>query len=49
MLTESGHVLRHKLAVVMFWLAVLVLGGFVSSKLSSQLSGQFATCGASSY
>jgi uncharacterized membrane protein YdfJ with MMPL/SSD domain len=38
----SGFVLRHKLAVVVFWLAVLAAGGVASAKLSSRLSAQFA-------
>jgi RND superfamily putative drug exporter len=45
----SRFVLRHKLAVVVFWLAVLVAGGIASAKLSSRLSGQFALPGAASY
>ena len=49
MLAVSRFVLRHKLAVVGFWLAVLVVGGFASAKLSSRLSGQFALPGAASY
>jgi putative drug exporter of the RND superfamily len=49
MLAVSGFVLRHKLAVVMFWLAVLVAGGLASAKLSSRLSGQFALPRAASY
>jgi uncharacterized membrane protein YdfJ with MMPL/SSD domain len=49
MLALSRFVLRHKLAVVMFWLAVLVVGGFASAKLSGRLSGQFALPGTASY
>jgi len=49
MLTLSGLVLRHKLAVVLFWLAVLVAGGAASAKLSGRLSAQFALPGAASY
>jgi RND superfamily putative drug exporter len=49
MLAVSSFVLRHKLAVVVFWLAVLVAGGAASAKLSSRLSGQFALPGAASY
>jgi RND superfamily putative drug exporter len=49
MLAVSRFVLRHKLAVVVFWLAVLVAGGMASAKLSSRLSAQFALPGAASY
>jgi putative drug exporter of the RND superfamily len=49
MLAVSRFVLRHKLAVVVFWLAVLVAGGVASAKLSSRLSAQFALPGAASY
>jgi putative drug exporter of the RND superfamily len=49
MLAVSRFVLRHKLAVVVFWLVVLVVGGFASAKLSSRLSGQFALPGATSF
>jgi putative drug exporter of the RND superfamily len=45
----SRFVLRHKGAVVVFWLAVLVAGGAASAKLSSRLSPQFALPGAASY
>jgi len=38
MLAISRFVLRHKGAVVVFWLAVLVAGGAASAKLSSRLS-----------
>jgi putative drug exporter of the RND superfamily len=48
-LAISRFVLRHKGAVVMFWLAVLVAGGAASAKLSSRLSPQFALPGAASY
>jgi putative drug exporter of the RND superfamily len=49
MLALSRFVLRHKLAVVLFWLAVLVAGGVASAKLSSRLSAQFPLPGAASY
>src|SRR5260370_27816017 len=45
----SRFVLRHKLAVVVFWLAVLAAGGVASAKLSSRLSAQFALPSAASY
>jgi len=45
----SKFVLRHKLAVAVFWLVVLVAGGAASAKLGSRLSGQFALPGAASY
>jgi uncharacterized membrane protein YdfJ with MMPL/SSD domain len=49
MLAVSRFVLRHKLAVVVFWTAVLAAGVFASAHLSSRLSGQFALPSASSY
>jgi RND superfamily putative drug exporter len=49
MLAVSRFVLRHKLAVVVFWIAVLAAGVFASAHLSSRLSGQFALPSASSY
>src|SRR5579872_5752856 len=49
MLVMSRFVLRHKGAVVVFWLVVLVAGGAASAKLSSRLSPQFALPGAASY
>ncbi len=49
MLAMSKFVLRHKLAVAVFWLVVLVAGGAASAKLGSRLSGQFALPGAASY
>ncbi len=49
MLAVSRFVLRHKLAVVLFWLIVLAAGIFASARLSSRLSGQFALPGAPSY
>jgi len=49
MLAVSRFVLRHKLAVAVFWLVVLVAGGAASAKLGSRLSGQFALPGAASY
>jgi putative drug exporter of the RND superfamily len=45
----SRFVLRHKGAVVMFWLVVLLAGGAASAKLSSRLSPSFALPGAASY
>ncbi|MBO0817013.1 MAG: MMPL family transporter, partial [Actinobacteria bacterium] len=45
----SRFVLRHKGAVVMFWLLALVAGAAASAKLSSRLSPQFALPGAASY
>ena len=48
-LAISRFVLRHKGAVVVFWLAVLVAGRAASAKLSSRLSPQFALPGAASY
>src|SRR5438067_13684447 len=45
----SRLVLRHKGAVVMFWLVVLLAGGAASAKLSSRLSPSFALPGAASY
>ena len=49
MLAVSRFVLRHKLAVVAFWIVVLAGGVFASSHLSGRLSGQFALPSASSY
>lgn len=49
MLAVSRFVLCHKLAVVVFWLAVLVAGAAAAAKLSSRLSAQFALPGAASY
>jgi hypothetical protein len=40
MLAVSRFVLRHKLAVAVFWLAVLAAGGAASAKLSGRLSAQ---------
>jgi putative drug exporter of the RND superfamily len=45
----SRFLLRHKLAVALFWLAVLAAGAVASAKLSSRLSAQFALPGAASY
>jgi RND superfamily putative drug exporter len=42
-------VLRHKGAVLVFWLVVLVAGGTASAKLSSRLSPSFALPGAAGY
>src|SRR5215471_6251581 len=41
-------VLRHRALVLAFWLAVLLLGGFASSKLSPLLSNTFAVPGTDS-
>jgi putative drug exporter of the RND superfamily len=49
MLAISRFVLRHKGAVGVFWLVVLVAGGAASAKLSGKLSPQFALPGAASY
>ena len=49
MLAVSRFVLRHKLAVAVFWLVVLAAGGAASAKLSGRLSAQFALPGAASY
>ena len=49
MLGVSRFVLRHKMAVALFWLVVLLAGVVASAKLSSRLSGQFAIPGAASY
>jgi RND superfamily putative drug exporter len=49
MLGVSRFVLRHKLAVVVFWLAVLVAGAVAAASLAGRLSGQFALPGAASY
>jgi RND superfamily putative drug exporter len=49
MLALSRFVLAHKLAVVLFWLAVLAAGGVASAKLGSRLSAQIALPGAASY
>jgi putative drug exporter of the RND superfamily len=45
----SRFVLRHKLAVVLFWLVVLAAGAVASARLSSRLSGQFPLPGAASW
>ena len=49
MLALSRFVQRHKLAVAVFWLAVLSAGAVASAKLSGRLSAQFALPGAASY
>ena len=49
MLAVSRFVLRHKLAVVAFWIVVLAGGVFASSHLRGRLSGQFALPSAPSY
>jgi putative drug exporter of the RND superfamily len=49
MLAVSRFVLRHKLAIVVFWIAVLTAGVFASAHLSSRLSGQFALPSAASF
>src|SRR5947208_3137031 len=38
----SRFVLRHKLVVAVFWLAVLAVGVVASARLSGRLSAQFA-------
>ncbi len=45
----SRFVLRHKLAVALFWLAVLAVGVVASARLSGRLSTQSALPGAPSY
>jgi len=45
----SGFVLRHRLAVAAFWIAVLAAGSVASAHLSGRLSGQFALPSAPSY
>ena len=45
----SRFVLRHKLAVAVFWLAVLAAGAFASARLGGRLSAQFALPGTASY
>lgn len=45
----SRFVLRHKLVIALFWLAVLAVGVIASARLSGRLSGQFALPGAPSY
>src|SRR5258708_14580515 len=49
MLALSRFILRHKIAVLVFWLVVLLAGGAASAKLSSRLSPSFALPGAASY
>jgi putative drug exporter of the RND superfamily len=49
MLAISRFVLRHRIAVALFWLVMLVAGVLASVKLSGRLSGQFAIPGAASY
>jgi uncharacterized membrane protein YdfJ with MMPL/SSD domain len=49
MVAMSRFVLRHKGAVVVFWLAVLLAGGAASAKLGSRLSPSFALPSAASY
>src|SRR5690349_15549230 len=45
----SRFVLRHKVVVAVFWLAVLAVGVFDAERLSGRLSDQFALPGAASY
>src|SRR5258707_14972776 len=45
----SRFVLRHKLVVAVFWLAVLAVGVVASARLSGRLSAQFPLPGAASY
>ena len=42
MLGVSRFVLRHRVAVAVFWLVMLLAGAVASAKLGSRLSGQFA-------
>jgi uncharacterized membrane protein YdfJ with MMPL/SSD domain len=49
MLGVARFVLRHKMAVVLFWLVVLAAGVTASAKLGGRLSGQFTFPGAASY
>ena len=49
MLVLSRFVLRHKLAVVLAWLVVLVAGGAASSKLADRLSQDFSFPGQPGY
>ena len=49
MLAVSRFVLRHKLAVAVFWLAVLAAGAAASANLAGRLSAQFALPGAAGY
>ncbi len=49
MLTVSRLVLRHKLLVAGFWLAVLAAGVFASAQLGSRLSQQVTIPGAAGY
>ena len=49
MLGVSRFVLRHKLAVLLFWLVMLVAGAIASTKLGDRLSGEFSFPGAASY
>lgn len=48
MLRWTRFVLRHRRAVLLFWLAVLLGGGFASSRLSPLLSNTFAVPGTDS-
>src|ERR1017187_4734263 len=48
-LALSRFVLRHRLAVVLVWLAGLVAGAVASARLSSRLSAGFALPGAAGY
>ena len=49
MTAMSAFVLRHKLVVALFWLAVLGAGAAASAGLSGRLSAQFALPGAPGY
>lgn len=49
MLRLSRFVLRHKVAVVLFWLAVLVVGGAASSRVPDRLARDFSFPGQPGY
>jgi len=49
MLRLSRSVLRHKAAVVLFWLAVLVAGGAASSRVPDRLGQDFSFPGQPGY
>jgi putative drug exporter of the RND superfamily len=45
----ADFVLRHRLPVLVFWLVVLLAGGYAASGISHRLSKDFAVPGAASY